>query len=193
MANDTNENDAYMSLKNLGRYLKTEVGIVSGKIERMRKAGGSSLKLEPVLDDGYCIQATISNTAPVEPDYPLIVFMGVGLKFQLPKPPMSVQRMKNQGALKIDRTNASQDNPFPLDKAMRADTPDYPPYTSDEQKHGHILFPGQSVMYELNLTAKECPDATQVKLWAEGTISRRHLLHHSKEIPIVSESIVYQL
>lgn len=193
MANDTNDNEAYLSLKSLGKYLNTEVGIVSGKIERLRRTGGSSLKREPVLEDGYCIKATICNTAPVEPDYPMIVFMGVGLKFQLPKPPISVQRMKNQGALIIDRTNAPQDNPIPSDNAMRADTPDFPPFTSDEQKHGHILFPGQSITYELNLTIKECPDVTQVKLWAEGTISRRHLLHHSKEIPIVSERIVYQL
>ena len=101
--------------------------------------------------------------------------------------------MKNQGALKIDLTNAPQSNPFPPDKAERVDLPTYPPFTPDERKHGYILFPGQSITYEFNLTAKECPDVTQIKLWAEGTISRRHLLHHSKEIIIAGENIVYQL
>ena len=191
MTNNTNEFDVYMSLKNLGKYLKTDVGITCGKIERMvRKSSGGR---EPVLTDGYTIKATISNTAPTEPDYPMIVFMGVGLKFQLPTPPISIQRMKNQGALKVDLTNASQNNPFPPDKTVRVDFPDYPPFTSDERKHGYILFPGESIIYEFNLTAKECPDVTQIKLWAEGTISRRHLLHHSKEMAIASDNIVYQL
>ncbi|MFC1904525.1 hypothetical protein ACFLXT_01990 [Chloroflexota bacterium] len=192
MANE-NESDAYLSLKNLGNYLKTDVGISCGKIERLRRTGGSSLKREPIIIDGFNIKATISNTAPAEPDYPLIVFMGVGLKCQLPEPPISLQRMKNQGALKVDLTKAPQSNPFPHDKAMRVDLPDYPPFTSDERKHGYILSPGESITYEFNLTAKECPDVTQIKLWAEGTISRRHLLHHSKEIAIAGENIVYQL
>jgi hypothetical protein len=148
---------------------------------------------EPVITDGYTIKATISNTAPTEPDYPMIVFMGVGLKFILPKPPRSIQGMKNESALKVDVANARQHSSFIPDKGMRVDLPPYPPATSAEQEHGYILFPSQSITYELNLTAKECPDVTQIKLWAEGTVSRRHLLHHSKEIPIVSEKIVYQL
>jgi len=192
MAN-VNESDAYASLKNLGNYLKTDVGISCGKIERLRRTGGSSLKREPTVVDGYNIKATISNTAPKEPDYPMVVFMGVGLKFKLPKPPTSIQRMKNQGALKVDLTNAPQSNPFPPDEADRVDLPTYPPFTPDERKHGYILFPGDSITYEFNLTAKECPDVKQIKLWAEGTISRRHLLHHSKEIKITDENIVYQL
>jgi hypothetical protein len=190
MAND-NDFNTYRSLKDLGKYLNTDVGITCGKIERMvRKSSGGR---EPELTDGYTVKATISNSAPIELDYPMIVFMGVGLKFQLPRPPLSVQRMKNQGALKIDLTNAPQKNPVPPDKAMSVDLPTYPSFTSDEQKHGFILFPGESITYEFNLTAKECPDVTQIKLLAEGTISRRHLLHYSKEIQIASEKIVYQL
>lgn len=192
MTNNTDESDAYASLKNLGKYLKTDVGIACGKIERMvrRTSGGR----EPVLSDGFNIKATISNTAPTEPDYPMIVFMGVGLKFRFPKTfSRSIQRMKNQHALLVDLTNAPQSNPFPRDEATRVDFPVYPPFTPDEQKHGYVLFPSQSITYEFNLTARECPDVTQIKLWAEGTISRRHLLHHSKEIEIASENIVYQL
>jgi hypothetical protein len=123
----------------------------------------------------------------------MVVFMGVGLKVKLPKPPISIQRMKNQGALKIDHAKAPHSNPFPPDDAVSVDLPTYPPFTSDERKQGYILFPGESITYEFNLTAKECPDVTQIKLWAEGTISRRHLLHHSKEIKIAGENIIYQL
>jgi len=192
MTNNPNEFDAYVSLRNLGKYLQTDVGITCGKIQRMvRKTRGGR---ETVLSDGFNIKATISNTAPTEPDYPMVVFMGVGLKFQFPKIfSRSIQRMKSQNALLVDLTNAPQSNPFPVDEATRVDFPVYPPFTPDEQKHGYVLFPGQSITYEFNLTAKECPDVKQIKLWAEGTISRRHLLHHSKEITIASENIVYQL
>ena len=190
MTNNTDDLDSYVLLKNLGKYQKSDVGITCGKITRNALRGSGRQAIET---GGYNVKATISNTAPTEPDYPMIVFMGVGLKFQLPTPPISIQRMKNQGALKVDLTNASQSNPFPPDKTVRVDFPDYPPFTSDEQKHGYILFPGESIIYEFNLTAKECPDVTQIKLWAEGTISRRHLLHHSKEMAIASDNIVYQL
>ena len=192
MTNNSNEIDAYMSLKKLGGYLKTDVGITCGKIERMVRK--SSRGRELVLSDGYNVKATISNTAATESDYPMIVFMGVGLKVQFPKTShKSIQKMKNESTLKVDLTNAPQSNPFPPDEATRVDFPDYPPFTPDERKHGYILFPSQSITYDLSLTAKECPDITQIKLWAEGTISRRHLLHHSKEIAVASENIVYQL
>jgi len=72
---NTNESDAYISLRNLEKYLNTDVGITCGTIERVvRKSSGGR---EPVLTDEYNIKATIRNTAPTEPDYPMIVFMGV--------------------------------------------------------------------------------------------------------------------
>jgi len=191
MTNNTKDLDSYMLLKNLGKYLKSDVGITCGKITRNALRGSGRQTIET---GGYNVKATISNTAPTEPDYPMIVFMGVGLKFQFPGTShRTIQRMKNESTLKVDLTNAPHSNPFPPDNTMRVDFPDYPPFTPDERKHGYILFPGQSITYDLSLTAKECPDITQMKLWAEGTISRRHLLHHSKEIPIASEKIVYQL
>lgn len=188
-----NEFDTYTSIKNLGNYLKTDVGISCGKIERLRRASGNSIKREPEIVDGFNIKATISNIAPTEPDYPIIVFMGVGLKFQFPNIHMTPQGMKNQGTLKIDLTNAPQSSPFPPDKAERVDFPTYPPFTPAEREQGYVLFPGESITYEFNLTTKACPDIKKIKLWAEGTISRRHLLHHIKEIAITGENIVYQL
>ncbi|MFC1933702.1 hypothetical protein ACFLUK_02495 [Chloroflexota bacterium] len=188
---NTNGSDAYISLKNLGKYLNTDVGVTCEKITRNALRGSGRQTIET---DGYSVKVTISNTAPTELDYPMIVFMGVGLKIQFPGTShRTIPRMKNESTLKVDLTNAPHSNPFPPDKALRVDFPDYPPFTPDERKHGYILFPGQSITYDLSLTAKECPDIKQMKLWAEGTISRRHLLHHSKEIAIAGENIVYQL
>ncbi len=188
---NTSESDAYMYLKNLGKYLSTDVGITCGKITRNVHR---RMEWETIDADGYSIIVNISNTAPVEASYPLIVFMGVGLRIQFPGTShRTIQRMKNEGNLKVDLSNASQQNPFPQSDAIRVDNPEYPSLTSDELKHGHFLFPSQLIKYELSITARECPDVKELKLWAEGTISRRHLFHHSKEIPIASESIIYQL
>jgi hypothetical protein len=71
----------------------------------------------------------------------MIVFMGVGLKFKLPKPPISIPRMKNQSALKVDLAKAPQSDPLLPDKAIRVDLPTYPAFTPDERKHGYDLPP----------------------------------------------------
>ncbi|MFC2002991.1 hypothetical protein ACFLV4_03485 [Chloroflexota bacterium] len=191
MTNSTNDLDSYMLLKSLGKYLNSDVGITCGKITRNTLRGSGRQTIETA---GYDVKATISNTAPTELDYPMIVFMGVGLKIQFPNTShRTMTRMRNENSLKVDLSNASQQNPFPQSGAINVDTPEYPPLTSDEKQHGHVLFPGQSIKYELSITAKECPDVKELKLWAEGTISRRHLFHQSKEIVIAGESIVYQL
>ena len=191
MTNDANDSDAYMLLKDLGKYLKSDVGITCGKITRNALRGSGR---QAVDTDGYTVIVTISNTSPQESNYPLVVFMGVGLRIQFPNTShRTMTRMRNENSLKVDLSNASQQNPFPQNGAINVDTPEYPPLTSDEKQHGHVLFPGQSIKYELSITAKECPDVKELKLWAEGTISRRHLFHQSKEIVIAGESIVYQL
>ena len=190
MTSSTNEYGTYQLLQSLGKYLNTDVGITCGKISSVVSRGTE----HPTVDrDGYSIIATISNTAPEEPSYPLIVFMGVGLKIQFPNTShRTITRMHNQNNLKVDKSNANKD-PFSVEESVRIDSPEYPAFTSDELKHGHILFPSQSVKYELSLTAKECPDIKELKVWAEGTISRRHLFHHSRIVPIASDNIIYQL
>ena len=190
MTSSTNEYGTYQLLQSLGKYLNTDVGITCGKISSVVSRGTE----HPTVDrDGYSITATISNTAPKEPSYPLIVFMGVGLKIQFPNTShRTITRMHNENNLKVDKSNADKD-PFSVKESVRIDSPEYPHLTSDEQKHGHILFPNQSIIYDMSLTAKECPNINEIKLWAEGTISRRHLFHQSKQITIAGENIVYQL
>jgi len=190
MTSGTNEFGTYQLLQSLGKYLNTDVGITCGKISSTVSRGTGRTTVDR---DGYSIIATITNTAPIEPSYPLIVFMGVGLIIQFPNTShRTITRMHNENNLKVDKSNANQ-SPFPADESIRIDGPEYPPFTSDELKHGHILFPSQSVKYELSLTAKECPNIKELKVWAEGTISRRHLFRHSEIVPIADDNIIYQL
>jgi len=177
-----NELDTYNSLKSLGNYLKTEIEVSSGTIER--KVRGSQIGSRVTKEsDGHTVKVTISNTAPTETDWPTVVFTGVGLVVKFPGTVrISIQRMRNQGALKVDLTNAPQINPFRREGSQRIDGPDYPVITPDEQRQGHVLFPGQSLTYEMSVTSKACPDIKDMKFWVEGNVSRRHLLHFSKEL-----------
>ena len=123
------------------------MGIKCGKITRNALRGGGRQAIET---DGYNVKVTISNTAPTESDYPMIVFMGVGLKIQFPGTShRTIQRMKNESTLNVDRSNVDHSNPFPPDNTVRVDFPDYLPSTQDEQRHGYILFPGHSITYDL--------------------------------------------
>jgi hypothetical protein len=72
-------------------------------------------------------------------------------------------------------------NPFEVD-FKRLDSPDYPAITQDEQRQGHVLFPGGSVEYEMKLTYDECPDIKDLKFFVEWSLSRRHLFHYAKEL-----------
>ena len=184
MVDKIDEHDAYSLIQSLGNYLKTDIEVSSGIIERKVRGTdvGSRVSKE---SEGHNVKVTISNTAPIESNYPMVVFTGVGLLVQFPQSlHRSIQRMKNQNNLSVDLTNAPQVNPFQKGNAERVDGLEYPNLTSDERKHGHTLFPGQSIKYNLSILSKECPNLDDLKLWVEGTISRRHLYHVSREVRI---------
>ncbi|MFC1950730.1 hypothetical protein ACFLWD_03625, partial [Chloroflexota bacterium] len=103
----------------------------------------------------------------------------VGLVVKFPtRSHRTITRMRNEGNFRVDITNAPQGNPFHIEDSQRVDGTDYPVITSNEQSQGHILFPGRSVTYEMSITSKECPDIKDMRFYAEGSISRRHLFHH---------------
>lgn len=182
-----NEDDAYGMFRSLGAYLKTTIETSSGVIERKVRHGAERKIIE---DEGHRIKVTVSNTAPAEPLWPSIVFTGIGLVAEFGHHPKSsvraregqeiLRKMKKGERLKVDTTQAPQLNPFRREGAVRIDDKTFPHITDDEKKHGDYLFPGQSIVYELNVLSKECPDVKDVHLWVEGTLSRRHLFHFSK-------------
>ena len=142
------------------------------------------------MNPGCNIQVEITNTAPPETEYPLIVFIGVGLGIQFPKSmPKSIKRMVDEYNFVTDLIDAPQEDPAMENKINRVDNLEFEPITLDEQNLGYTLFPGKTIRYQFKLTYKECPDVTQVKLYAEGTISQRHLLRHVKEIQISNRDV----
>jgi len=177
------ESDALALLQSLGNYLQTDVEVTRGTIER--KVQGQTRQSE-----GHLIKVSVRNTAPSEPKWPAVVFTGIGLaakvgksRFQssgLPTP----TRMQNEGRLRVDLTNVSQGGATPLPNLvnLRLDGKSFPVLTPDESKHGFSLFPGQSIVYEIGVLARECADLNDLKLWIEATLSRRHLFHYCQEL-----------
>lgn len=148
------------------------------------------------------IKVEIHNTAPVTPDWPKIVFTGVGLSLAhtgrdtqafLPS------RLKTRISRKSEeKSNEIAESPWQHDSKRedllkitygRIDHKEFPDITSDEGQHGEVLFPGQSVVYEIDVTTDLLP---YIQFKVEGTVSRRHLFH-CQETFIMPENITKPL
>ena len=56
--------------------------------------------------------------------------------------------------------------------------------TSAELPLGDVLFPGDSITYEMDVPAKELP---HIEFRVEGTVSRRHLSRVEPALPVSVE------
>ncbi|MBI2836529.1 MAG: helix-turn-helix transcriptional regulator [Chloroflexi bacterium] len=158
--------DIVAFLQSFRNYLNTHINLIGSE-------------LAPV------IRIEVSNTAPVTQSWPKIVFTGVGLSLAntadrgglLPRPRMPANRKPED---KTDQTTAtpwqsdSKRESFLKIAYFRTDQKEFPNITSDEAQHGEVLFPGQSVIYEMDITPEILP---YLQFRIEGTVSRRHLFH----------------
>jgi hypothetical protein len=124
----------------------------------------------------------VYNDAPVSPDGGDIVFLGVGLRIIIG----SEEGMQRGSAYWLSRISKSRpsDNTELRRKynegtwfGSREGKGSFPEVTSDEQSHGEVLFPGESVVYEMKTSEAELP---YLDIRVEGSVSRRHLLHISQ-------------
>jgi hypothetical protein len=140
----------------------------------------------------------VYNDAPVSPDGGDIVFLGVGLRIIIG----SKEGMQRGSAYWLSRISKSRpsDNTELRRKynegtwfGRREGEGSFPEVTSDEQSHGEVLFPGESVVYEIKTSEAELP---YLDISVEGSVSRRHLLHISQPMealkhwsqPLVNET-----
>jgi hypothetical protein len=181
----------YNTILNLRDFLKTDVKILNETVLR-RNEDTKNPKI--TLHPGCSIQVDISNIAPIEEKFTMIVFVGVGLGVQFPKTmPNLIKKTENELNFVVDLSNAPQESPYANVELNRVDSLEFETITIDEQDQGYVLFPGRSIRYKFNLTYKECPDIKQVKLFTEGTISMRHLFHYVNGVEISNQNIVSQL
>ena len=144
------------------------------------------------------IIATINvhNNAPPSRDKGDVVFLGVGLRITVGREGGN-QRGSNYWPPKIKKSR-------PSDKTELRQTYDegtwfgssgasFPATTADEQSHGEVLFPGESVVYEIKISESELP---YLDVRVEGSVSRRHLFHISQPMealkpwtqPVIAET-----
>jgi len=181
----------YHTIHSLRDFLKLDVKVLNENVLR-RNEDAKSPKL--TLHPGCLIQVEISNIAPIEENFPMIVFIGVGLGVQFPKTmPNLIKKTENELNFVVDLSNAPQEIPYISSEINRVDSLEFEVTTIEEQDQGYILFPGKSIRYKFNLTYKACPDIKQVKLFIEGTISMRHLFHFVNGTEISGQNIVSQL
>jgi|GEM_PF-4930398 len=170
--------ETYQSIKGMMAFLKTEVEVKQGEVEQ--KSNGRVLKTKP----GYIVKTTVSNIAPVETTWPMIIFSGVNLVSNSVEIRRGAQAWVDQNHFKVDFTKAPQQNaklPVTLFleqmKPLAGSTDAYPAVTSDEVKHGYFLFPGQSLVFEIGVNTENQPDVKDLGFWVQGSLSWRHLFH----------------
>ena len=172
-----NESDAFSVFQSLGNYLKTDIESSYGTVEKQVRRG---YERKTVQSEGYIHKLTVSNTAPIEPKWPLIVFMGVGIAFNPKRWNNSIIMTRSTG-YKVDLSKAPQGGTWgelrDKQRYEKVNAEKYPMMTSNEKNHGYFLYPGQSIVFEMSLKPE---DLEHVRV--EGTLSRRHSFHFTKEL-----------
>ena len=145
------------------------------------------LKSEMSVDDsGEQVIATIRawNEAPVSTDGGNVVFVDVGLRI-VGEHPQGPHRRSPNWASQIKKAETSTQ--AELRKAYQegrwiggSDTS--PPGLSGGQSHGEVLFPGESVAWEIRIEKVDLP---YLDIRVEGSVSRRHLLQISQPMAVL--------
>ena len=131
------------------------------------------------------IRVKIQNTAIPFPEWPKVVFMGVGLSlahaggdtqaFRPSKLKIKISRESEQEVQKTATTPWEHDpkrERLAKIEFHRLDSKEFPDTTGEESAHGEMLFPGQSVIYEIDVTPDLLP---YLQFRVEGNLSRRYL------------------
>jgi transcriptional regulator with XRE-family HTH domain len=132
------------------------------------------------------IKVEITNTAPEGPDLPKIVFMGVGLSIS--NIGGSSQNFANRLKPRTTRPTKAEEieanvTPWENDSKrkgllnspyQRLDNKTFPDFTPNEREQGEILFPGDSIIYEIDVPRDLLP---YLQFRVEGNVSRRYLFH----------------
>ena len=128
--------------------------------------------------EAVSVGITATNTAPDEPGGPRVVLIGVGLQ---------VTYLKGRGTGPARwRRELKRHPPEPPPRRGRLARPSPHALTSGgstlkitpaERQMGDVLFPGQSIGYELKVPS---PDIPYLEFHVEATVSTRHLFHYER-------------
>ena len=161
-------------------------------IQSLRDLLKSEMSISDPEEGEVIATIKVYNNAPVSPDGGDIVFLGVGLRITV-----GSERDSTKWASRISKSRPSDH--IELRQKYNEGTwvggtgDSFPAATADEQSHGEVLFPGESVVYELKTSEGDLP---YLDIRVEGSVSRRHLFHISQPMealkawtqPLVAET-----
>lgn len=127
-------------------------------------------------EDGVDLTILVRNDAPPREDGVQVVFMGVGLCIIDTRDPADTL-ISWTGNIVSSRPSDQQDLRQRYQKGTWFTGDRFITETENEESFGEILFPGESVLYEMHIPNEWLP-YTEIKV--EGSVSRRHLFHISK-------------
>jgi hypothetical protein len=127
-------------------------------------------------EEGVDLTILVRNDAPPREDGVQVVFMGVGLNMIDTRDPADTLIIST-GNIVSSRPSDQQDLRQCYEKGSWFSEGRFIAGTENEESFGEILFPGESVLYEIHLPNELLPYA-EIKV--EGSVSRRHLFHISK-------------
>jgi hypothetical protein len=148
-------------------------------IQSLRNFLKSEVSINQTDEKQAVLTIKVFDEASESHDSGNIVFVGVGLRLIDCRGP---EKGGNYWPSRIKKTRLSDQDTLRRqfgEGNWSGGSEGFPIVTSDENSHGEVLFPGESVRYEINVPKNELP---YLYISVEGTMSRRHLFHVSRPI-----------
>lgn len=160
--------DNYKPLKVLRNWLHSDISI--SQPETITFAVGR--KQKPFEREGVTVTINIQNTVPESNSGGHVVFLGVGLRITDGREHADSEKWV--ASVISTRPTDRPDLRSKYNEGAWVASKSFPALTDDERSFGEVLFPGESVAYELKVPPEDLP---YLDIKVEGTVSRRHLLH----------------
>lgn len=171
--------------RELRKYLKvetitSETEIISNKIPKTNYEYTSSIPPGLPVEVVH-IKIAIYNTAPWEPNWPLIVFTGVGiwitpLTEDVPKIPWYAE-FSNLLIKKPSLHGRCGHPPLLVEPSSRS----FQELTEEEGRQGIALFPGDLVTIELTMPTVDIPNYA---FNVASSLSHRHFFHYQEKLTV---------
>ena len=162
------QTESFRYFQELRGYLKTQLQLIEPNPVNPEKGPQKAVK----------VVISVENIAPFLDNGPDIVFMGVGLSLTYLGGDLHVvPKLTRQE--KMDNITP-QPEPVYTNIAGKS----FPKITPEEQALGEVLFPGQTVSYEMSIPVNYIP---YIQFRTEGNVSYRYLNHSQTVIPMPEE------
>ena len=148
------------------------------QIQSLRDFLKSEMSIGDPEDGKIKAAIRVYNDAPASSDGSEVVFLGVGLIIIDGRENAHTNWPFRARLLGKPDVNSEERQKFKKgDYVIGGNGARFPAVTSDENSHGQALFPGESLVFEIDISEDQLP---YLDIRVEGSVSRRHLLHLSR-------------